>query len=211
MPAASGPPVSAEVRPRRLRARLARAALGAAGWRIDFAGLPGPRGILIVYPHTSNWDFVIGLLAKWAVDVPIRWVGKESLFRGLTGATLGRLLRYWGGQPVDRNRSQAAVGQLARAMQAGDGFWLGLSPEGTRRRCDHIRSGFYRLALQLGVPVGLGFIDFARKRVGVREFVRMSGDESADLDVLRRFYADKTGRHPQRAGTIAFRRRSSAS
>jgi 1-acyl-sn-glycerol-3-phosphate acyltransferase len=211
VPAASGPPASAEARRRRLRATLARAALAAAGWRIDYAGLPGPKGILIVYPHTSNWDFVIGILAKWAVDVPIRWVGKESLFRGLTGATLGRVLRHWGGQPVDRDRPQAAVAQLARAMHAENWFWLGLSPEGTRRRCDHLRSGFYRLAIQLEVPVGLGFIDFARKVVGVRQFVRMSGDEGRDLAALRRFYTDKAGRHPQLASTIAFRPRSSGS
>jgi 1-acyl-sn-glycerol-3-phosphate acyltransferase len=63
-------------------ARGARAALGLIGWHVVFDGLPAPRGIAIVYPHTSNWDFVLGLLAKWAVGLPIRWVGKESLSRG---------------------------------------------------------------------------------------------------------------------------------
>ncbi len=56
--------------------RLARAVLAAFGWRVEFDGLPGPKGIVIVYAHTSNWDFVIGLLAKWAVGLPIRFVGK---------------------------------------------------------------------------------------------------------------------------------------
>ena len=86
-------------------ARFARAVLAVFDWRVRFDGLPGPKGIAIVYPHTSNWDFIIGLLAKWALDLPIRWVGKESLFHGLTGATLGRLMRLWGGRPVDRHHA----------------------------------------------------------------------------------------------------------
>jgi 1-acyl-sn-glycerol-3-phosphate acyltransferase len=185
--------------------RLARGLLRACGWRVEFDGLPGPRGIIIVYPHTSNWDFVIGLLAKWAIGVPLRFVGKESLFRGVTGATLGRLMRLWGGRPVDRHRASGAVEQLAQLMQSEPWFWLALSPEGTRKFQDHLRSGFYHLALAMQVPVGLAFIDYGRRSVGVRDYVRMSGDVAADLNLLRRYYADKRGLHPHKAATIAFR------
>jgi 1-acyl-sn-glycerol-3-phosphate acyltransferase len=184
---------------------LARALLASVGWRVDFAGLPGPKGILIVYPHTLNWDFVLGLLAKWAVGLPIRWIGKESLFRGATGLALGWLMRACGGRPVDRRAASGAVDALARMMQAEDWCWLGLSPEGTRKRLDDLRSGFYYLALRLDVPVGLAYIDFARRRIGVREFFRMSGDLERDLTHLREFYADKMGRYPQQASRIAFR------
>jgi 1-acyl-sn-glycerol-3-phosphate acyltransferase len=187
--------------------RIARWLLAAFGWRVEFEGLPGPKGILIVYPHTSNWDFVLGLLAKWVTGLPIRWVGKESLFRGLTGATLGRLMRTWGGRPVDRHTASGAVERLAGLMQSEDWFWLGLSPEGTRRHQDHLRSGFYHLALKLDVPVGLAYIDFAHKVIGVRDFVKMSGDVDRDLAMLRGFYADKTGRFPEKASTITFRER----
>ena len=186
-------------------AAAARAALRAFGWRIEFVAPPGPRGVLIVYPHTSNWDFVIGLAAKWAIGLPLRWVGKESLFLGFTGATLGRLMRSWGGRPVDRQRASGAVEQLAQLMRSEPWFWLALSPEGTRRRQDHLRSGFYHLALALQVPVGLAFIDYATKTIGVNRYVSMSGDVAADLDMLRSFYADKRGRHPHQAGAIAFR------
>lgn len=188
--------------------RFARALLAVFGWRVEFDGLPGPKGILIVYPHTSNWDFVLGLLAKWAVGLPIRWVGKESLFRGATGATLGRLMRAWGGRPVDRHTASGAVEQLAGLMKSEDWFWLGLSPEGTRKRQDYLRSGFYHLALKLDVPVGLAYIDFSRRRIGVRDFVRMSGDRERDLALLRKFYADKAGRCPGQASVIAFRDRA---
>ena len=186
-------------------AGFARRLLALFGWRVRFDGLPGPKGVAIVYPHTSNWDFIIGLLAKWAIDLPIRWVGKETLFRGLTGATLGRLMRMWGGRPVDRSNQSGAVEQLARLMQSETWFWLGLSPEGTRRHTDYIRSGFYHLALKLELPVALAYIDYRTREIGVTEFVRMSGDQSRDLELLRRFYADKVGRFPSQASTIAFR------
>lgn len=186
-------------------ARFARWLLRSAGWQVRFDGLPGPKGVAIVYPHTSNWDFVVGLLAKWTIDLPVRWVGKETLFRGLSGATLGRLMRAWGGRPVDRHHPRGAVEQLALLIQSESWCWLGLSPEGTRRRTDHIRSGFYHLALRLDLPVALVYIDYRRKEVGVTEFVRMSGDVERDLQTLRSFYADKVGRYPADAGTIAFR------
>jgi len=186
-------------------ARFARAVLAVFGWRVRFDGLPGPKGIAIVYPHTSNWDFIIGLLAKWALDLPIRWVGKESLFRGLTGATLGRLMRLWGGRPVDRHQSSGAVEQLAALMQSEPWFWLGLSPEGTRRHTDRVRSGFYYLALKLDLPVALAYIDYVTREVGVSRFVHMSGNVERDLDLIRAFYADKMGRFPEKASTIAFK------
>ena len=186
-------------------AGFARRLLALFGWRVRFDGLPGPKGVAIVYPHTSNWDFIIGLLAKWTIGLPIRWIGKETLFRGLTGATLGRLMRMWGGRPVDRRNQSGTVGQLAQWMQSESWFWLGLSPEGTRRHTDYIRSGFYHLALKLDLPVALAYIDYGAREIGVTEFVHMSGDQAHDLELLRRFYADKVGRFPAKASTIAFR------
>jgi 1-acyl-sn-glycerol-3-phosphate acyltransferase len=185
--------------------RFARAVLRLLGWQVVFVEPPGPRGIVIVYPHTSNWDFVIGLLAKWAIGFPVRFVGKESLFRGFTGATLGRLMRLWGGRPVDRQQASGAVEQLAALMRSEPWFWLAISPEGTRRYQGHLRSGFYHLALTMRVPVGLAFIDYGRKAVGVRDYATMTGNAEADLARLRQYYADKRGRYPQQAAPFTFR------
>lgn len=190
-------------------AGLARRLLALFGWQVRFNGLPGPHGVAIVYPHTSNWDFVIGLLAKWTINLPIRWIGKESLFRGFTGATLGRLMRWWGGRPVNRQTASGAVDQLAQMMQSEPWFWLGLAPEGTRRHTDNLRSGFYHLALKLDLPVALAYIDYRRREIGVTDFVHMTGDEAQDLEMLRSFYADKIARFPAQASTIAFRRAES--
>lgn len=184
---------------------LSRLLLRLWGWRVRFDGLPEPKGVLIVYPHTSNWDFVIGLLAKWSIGLPLVWIGKESLFRGWTGATLGRVLRRWGGRPVDRHRPSGAVAELVALVQRESPCWIALSPEGTRRHLPHLRSGFYHLARALDLPVGLGFIDFGRREVGVVRFVRMSGDAGADLALLQEYYADKVARRPQLASRFAFR------
>jgi 1-acyl-sn-glycerol-3-phosphate acyltransferase len=80
------------------RASCAYRALRLCGWQIRFDGqLPTPRGVIIAYPHTSNWDFFIGLATIWALELPIRWVGKETLFTGWFGNIVGPLLRRWGG------------------------------------------------------------------------------------------------------------------
>jgi hypothetical protein len=186
-------------------AAFARTVLRLAGWTVEFPGVPGTHGIVIVYPHTSNWDFVVGLLAKWSAGVPFGFVAKESLFRGFTGATLGRLMRAWGGVPVDRQGSSGAVEQIAATMQARPWCWLAISPEGTRAYRDTLRSGFYFLALRLDLPVGLGFIDFATRRIGCTRFVRMSGEVRSDLALLRDAYRGATGRRPEQASRIAFR------
>lgn len=179
--------------------------LAAVGWRVVFNGMPGPRGIAIVYPHTSNWDFVLGLLAKWALDLPLIWVGKEALFRGLAGATLGRLMRRWGGRPVDRHHPSGAVAQLAQLFAGNNWCWLALSPEGTRRHTSTLRSGFYHLAVQLDLPVVLATIDYSRREIVATEVIKMSGVVERDLAALARYYSDKRGRHPAQESTIAFK------
>jgi 1-acyl-sn-glycerol-3-phosphate acyltransferase len=113
-------------------------------------------------------------------------------------------MRLWGGRPVDRHHSSGAVEQLAALMQSEPWFWLGISPEGTRKKTDRLRSGFYHLALKLDLPVGLAYIDYRRREIGVTRFVHMSGDQARDLDMMRDYYADKVGRHPQQASTITF-------
>ena len=85
--------------------RTALRLLNLFGWNVHFKPLPGPHGIAVVYPHTSNWDFLVGLLAKWTVTVPFRWLAKDSLFRGPTGA----LMRYWGGVAVDMTPKSAGT------------------------------------------------------------------------------------------------------
>ena len=97
------------------------------------------------------------------------------------------------------------VDQLVTAFATHDKFCLCIAPEGTRSKSGHWKTGFYRLAQTVGVPVGLGFIDYGSKRMGIDRWIRLSGNEENDLAMVRMFYADKAGRHPEKSGDIRFR------
>lgn len=186
-------------------ARFAQWLLDRFGWTYRTAPLPGPKGIVVVYPHTSNWDFVIGLLYKWRVALPFSYMAKDSLFSGVTGATLGRLLRRWGGVPVKRDEQRGTVEQIAEQFEKATWMWLAITPEGTRGRTEYLRSGFYRMAQRANVPIALGYIDYAKKEVGVTAHLVVTGDRERDLEVLRAFYRNVTPRFPEKAGRLAFR------
>jgi 1-acyl-sn-glycerol-3-phosphate acyltransferase len=163
------------------------------GWQVRYKPLPGPRGVAVVYPHTSNWDFPVGLLAKWAIGLPFRWLGKESLFRG----PLGVLMRTWGGVPVERNASTGATERLAQTMQAADWFWLALAPEGTRSYRPHWRSGFYHLAVAARVPLLIVYIDYPNKELGVVDTVELCGDPERDMAAVAAAFKGRHGLHPE--------------
>jgi 1-acyl-sn-glycerol-3-phosphate acyltransferase len=189
------------------RQRTALRVLNAFGWNFRFKPLPGPHGIVVVYPHTSNWDFPIGLLAKWAVGIQFRWLAKDSLFRGPMGA----LMRYWGGVAVDRSSPQGAIRRLAQTMHAADWFWLAITPEGTRSYRPYWKSGFYRIALAADVPVLLVSLDYGKKIIDVTHTLRMTGDEAADMAAIAQAYDGVRALYPQKAAPIRLAEPGSAS
>jgi 1-acyl-sn-glycerol-3-phosphate acyltransferase len=162
---------------------------------------------VLVYPHTSNWDFVVGMLFRVGSGLPVHWMGKDSMFRW----PFRGLLRSLGGVPINRRERQGVVGALQAEFARSDWFWVVVAPEGTRSHTDHLKSGFYQLALAANVPIGLGYFDYGQRRVGIDVYVRMTGDEARDLETLRSYYADKRARVPAQAGTIRFRSPSSGS
>jgi 1-acyl-sn-glycerol-3-phosphate acyltransferase len=171
------------------------------GWKTVFVWPPEPKGIILVYPHTSNWDFPIGLAFRIGHDLPANWVGKAEMFPGPFRGLLKRL----GGIPVDRSRAAGFVDSLVQEFGRRDWMWVAIAPEGTRSHTDHLKFGFYRLALAADVPVALAYIDYGTRTVGLDTFVRFTGDEERDLDIMRRFYSTKRGRRPELAGDIRFR------
>jgi 1-acyl-sn-glycerol-3-phosphate acyltransferase len=182
---------------------LARALLRAAGWRLCFDGLPARQGVLIVYPHTSNWDVVVAMVAKWSIGLPVVFFGKDSLFEL---PVLGGWLRALGGLPVDRRTPHGVVEQMAarltEARERDEFFWLALSPEGTRSHASHWRSGFYQLTLQAGVPLGLAYIDFERKEVGIDSFLRLSGQAQRDMAAIAKRLSHRRGKRPELAAPV---------
>jgi len=180
------------------RARLGARLLALAGWRgVLLQPLP-LHCVLIVYPHTSNWDFPIGLAFKWMTGINLRFLAKDSLFRG----PFDRLFRHWGGIPVNRREPAGMMAALTRAFADEHEFRIAITPEGTRSHADHWKSGFYRLARAADVPVALACIDYGKREVGVGAYIDLTGDVAADMARIAAFYADKVGRHPERAGPV---------
>jgi 1-acyl-sn-glycerol-3-phosphate acyltransferase len=177
------------------------AILNLAGWRSVVVSLPAPKGIIVVYPHTSNWDFMVGVFYKVGTGLPARWVGKHTLFRW----PLRRLLVYLGGIPIRRDQRSGLVDAMLAEFAKHDCMWLAVTPEGTRSRTEYWKSGFYRMALQGNLPVGLGYIDYATHTVGIDTYLTLTGDVSADFARIRAFYKDKRGRRPENAGDIRLR------
>lgn len=140
---------------------LARRLLSLLGWQLHFQGLPARQGVIVAYPHTSNWDFVVAITAKWAFGLPVQFWGKDSLFKI---PLFGAWLRWVGGIPVVRSASNGivenAVACLKQAQREDSYMWVALAPEGTRKRTEGWRSGFYQTVVLAGVPLGLAHLDF---------------------------------------------------
>ena len=186
------------------RQRMAVRVLALFGWHVEFDGLPGPHGVIIVYPHTSNWDFPLGLLGKWAIGCPFHWLAKESLFTGPIGRIIGPLLRSWGGEPVARSSSTGATQRLALRMRAAPWYWLALAPEGTRALRPRWRSGFYHLALQAQVPLLAVSFDYATRTVAATAVVNLCGEVEADRAAIAHAFAARVGYRPANAAPITW-------
>jgi 1-acyl-sn-glycerol-3-phosphate acyltransferase len=141
------------------------------------------------------------LLVRFAFGGPVHYLGKHTLFR----PPFGWFFRLTGGIPVVRHEHHHVVSEAVRLFDERDALWLALSPEGTRHKTDHWKSGFYRIAEAAGVPVLLAFVDAAKKECGLGDLVELSGDPERDLERLRAFYATKRGIRPELAGTIRFK------
>jgi 1-acyl-sn-glycerol-3-phosphate acyltransferase len=177
--------------------RLAGAILRLAGWKLNFAGFPTLQGVVVVYPHTSNWDAVVMFLAKSACGVKVQFWGKDTLFRI---PIFGAWLRWFGGMPVKRTNREGVVQQalalFAQRKAAGEYFWLGLAPEGTRKYLPGWRSGFYHTALSAQVPLCLLRLDYQRREIDIRHFIRLTGDISTDMADIASVYQGIQGLIP---------------
>ncbi|HYE95028.1 MAG TPA: 1-acyl-sn-glycerol-3-phosphate acyltransferase [Rubricoccaceae bacterium] len=172
---------------------LGRTVLFLLGWRLTGAVPDTNRFVLVAYPHTSNWDGVVGIAALLALGLRLSFYGKHSLFRG----PLGWLLRSVGGIPVDRDQPGDLAAQAIARFRTGEPFLLGLAPEGTRKKVDRWKTGFHRIAVAAGVPIVAVALDFGQKQVGPIGLIEPTGDLDQDLAALYALYAGVRGRHPE--------------
>ena len=171
---------------------LGRFGLSVLRWNIE-GDLPDLRKfVLVVAPHTSNWDFVVALSADLALDMEASWMGKHTVFHGPWGGWL----RGLGGIPVVRSAAHNVVAQMVAEFGGRDQMILALAPEGTRRKVPGWKSGYWQIAHQAGVPILPVGLDFARRAVVIgspRPTTDSLGDDEA---ALMAFFAGITPRHP---------------
>lgn len=169
--------------------------LRALGWRVEgFNPRQLDKYIIIVIPHTSNWDFPLGLLVRsaWRLE-EVKFLAKDSLFR----PPFGRLFRWLGGYPVDRSRRNNYVDTVADIFRRHERFAITIAPEGTRSKVHRLRTGFYYIARKAEVPIVMAKFDFGKKVVTFSEPFRPTDDKEADFAFIRNFYKDARGKNPE--------------
>jgi 1-acyl-sn-glycerol-3-phosphate acyltransferase len=172
---------------------LGVAGLWSAGWRIDG---PYPRlrkFVIVVAPHTSNWDFVYGFLAYLAMRMDASWLAKKEALSG----PFGRLGRRFGGIPVDRGRAGHMVETCVAEFQSREGLVLVITPEGTRKKVPAWKRGYHRIAHAAGVPIVPVAIDFSRRAIRFGPPVQPTEDADADERHLQSFFHPGMARHPE--------------
>lgn len=177
-------------------AAVGRFMMGIRGWRVQGTIPDVPRLVLIVAPHTSNWDFLTGLWVKLAMRMGARFVGKHTLFRW----PLGVFMRWLGGVPVDRSAPAGFVEETARVVREAERMTLVIAPEGTRKRTGQWKSGFYRIAVAAGVPIVLAGFDYPRKVVFFGPLFEPTGDYEKDLPLLQSHFRADMALRPENYG-----------
>ena len=156
------------------------------GWKI-VGDVPKDRKkyLIIVAPHTTNWDFIIGVLVRGIMGFNSKFLGKKSLFVG----PLGWFFRAMGGYPVDRSKSTNLVDQVVEYYEKHDDFVLALAPEGTRKEVDKWKTGFYYIAHNAAVPIVRSKIDHSTKQVIFYDPFFTTGDIEVDLPKIKQVYS----------------------
>lgn len=169
---------------------LGRTALRLGGWTIDGDWPDLPRMVIIAAPHSSYWDGVWGIAVELAMGMDIVFMVKKEAFVG----PLGWLLHFFGAQPVDRKSPTGVIEQAVAQIRGRERCWFVLAPEGTRRRVEKWRTGFWHIAKRADVPVCMAWFDYPTRRVGIGPQVTLSDNMGADIARIRELYRPYRGR-----------------
>jgi 1-acyl-sn-glycerol-3-phosphate acyltransferase len=168
---------------------VGRTYLRLSGWRIEGAFPRNPKLVTVVAPHTSNWDFPLGLAVAFALELRVSWLGKHSLFK----APFKGFLQWLGGIPVDRGASHGVVGACVKAFEAAPALLLALAPEGTRKGVSRWKSGFHSIATKAGVPIFPVSFDYQEHVVRLMPPVWLNGNLEQDLPLIQSLFSHAHG------------------
>jgi 1-acyl-sn-glycerol-3-phosphate acyltransferase len=164
----------------------------AIGWKLEGKITDAERVMIVAAPHTSNWDFVFGILVILGINARVRWLGKHTIFKfGVTW-----FFRWLGGIPVNRERPDEVMGYVDAAVEKDNGLVLVMAPEGTRKKVTKWKTGFLRIAKKNKCVIQLGALDFANRRIVLGDVFEPTGDNEADIAAIIEYYSQFAGRHP---------------
>ena len=177
-----------------MKKTLALIILKTFGWKI-VAGMPDGvrKGVLIVAPHTSNWDFVIGRLFFIVLGINSKYLIKKESFVG----PIGYILKKLGGIPIDRKNSNNVVNEVAHLFRENKELVVIITPEGTRKLIKNWKKGYYYIAEVAKVPVIVAFIDYAKKEGGIASVFIPTGDYEKDFQPIRELFLTKQAKYPE--------------
>ncbi len=171
------------------------------GWKSILAPATSKKFVALGYPHTSNWDFVPAIAWAWSTGLKMNFVGKAALFKGV----MGPIMKALGGIPLERDKSKNFVDQIVEIINSRDEIALIVAAEGTRKKAEYWRSGFYYMALEANVPIGLAYMDWKRREIGIKEYLVPTGDLEKDFEIIKAYYQDVVGRDPSKQSPIVLK------
>jgi 1-acyl-sn-glycerol-3-phosphate acyltransferase len=178
---------------KQLLSLFSRVMLKLLGWKIIGDGLSEKKYIMLAGPHTSNWDFPLMLMYASVLGLKPYWMGKKAIF--VFG--LGWFFKWLGGISIDRSKNNSLVSQMVEIFGDADELLVLIPPEGTRKRREKWKTGFYHIAEQGDIPLILGFLDYDKKEGGYTEVYRLTGDFETEMRRIQNFYASKGACYPE--------------
>jgi 1-acyl-sn-glycerol-3-phosphate acyltransferase len=174
---------------------LSKAILTLFGWTIEgnFPREDVPKNILAVVPHTSNWDFPLGILVRSSIKSDTRFLGKHTLFK----FPYGWIFTMLGGYPVNRSINNNMVEAVASIFKSKEKFSITIAPEGTRKKVNRLRTGFYHIAKAAEVPIILTKFDWGHKRVHFSDPFYPTNDQEKDLAFINQYFSGIEGAVPE--------------
>ncbi len=165
-----------------------------AGWKLKGVIPDDPCLLVIAAPHTSNWDGWNLIMTSWISRTNLRWVVKEEFTKGLAGS----FVKWTGGLGIKRDKSRNLVDQIATLIKESDDLLLLVAPEGTRKKTDHWRTGFYWMAHKANIPMIAARMDYSIKTISFTGPFYTHGDIEEDIKPIFATYDEVSGLHPER-------------
>ena len=164
-----------------------------AGWTFK-VNMELPRKcVIVIAPHTSNWDFVLGELAIHSVGIKAGFLMKDSWFF----FPVGNMLRALGGIPVNRRHHTNLTKSIVKAFNEADSLAIGITPEGARGPCRHWHKGALFIAREANVPLVLAYFDYGKRELCIDRVFEQTGDPEADMVRIKQYYQGITAKYPK--------------